>query len=468
MSRYPRPAREARYKCVSCNAPLTRTVEGGYVCVECGDTPIERRSASDAVTDGGGLQGDGGLAVESAVGQGPDTVDPAEMGDVGPLVGPGSEAEPTVSFVFPTMNEAEGVATCIDWAVEAAEQLGVVAEVIVSDSSDDETPRIARQKGAIVVRPDELGYGNAYRYAFQRVRGEYVVMGDADTTYDFSALPRLLEPIERGDADIVMGSRFAGEIEAGAMPALHQYVGNPLLTKFLNVFYGADVSDAHSGFRVLTREALDTLDLDSAGMEFASEMVMDAATKDLVIEEVPITYHDRVGEETLDSFQDGWRHVKFMLTNAPTYLFAAPGVALGAGGALAMGLSALNVAGPITFGAHTMVAGSLALIVGYQAFLLAVASAIATDPVRQPDDRVTAFIESELNLERGVAVGLALTAAGAVYAGYLVVRWATSGFAALPLVTADMVAFTAIILGVETLFNAFHLGMLRSATGRHD
>nr|WP_276411620.1 glycosyltransferase family 2 protein [Halomicroarcula sp. XH51] len=226
-----------------------------------------------------------------------------QMGGSGYLVTPQSDAEPEMSVVMPTLNEEEGIVECVRRIRTAIEALEIYTEIVVSDSSTDRTPTIARSLGARVVTPDQYGYGYAYRYAFDRTRGEYIVMGDADTTYDFESIPRLLEPVRNGDADICMGSRLKGTIEKGSMPTLHKHIGNPLLTKFLNSFYGAGVSDAHSGFRVFSREALETLDLRSNGMEFASEMIMEAGAKGLEIAEVPIVYHEREGEETLESFE---------------------------------------------------------------------------------------------------------------------------------------------------------------------
>jgi len=191
------------------------------------------------------------------------------------LVGQDSDTTPPqLSVVMPTLNEESGIRTCIDWIKTAIEELQVPTEIIISDSSTDRTPEIAREMGAIVVEPDGKGYGYAYRYAFERTRGAYIAMGDADTTYDFKQIPRLLTHLEETGADMVMGSRLDGEIKNGAMPTLHQYIGNPALTRFLNTFYRAGVSDAHSGFRIFTREAYETMDWETTGMEFASEMIM--------------------------------------------------------------------------------------------------------------------------------------------------------------------------------------------------
>ncbi|WP_188884538.1 glycosyltransferase family 2 protein [Halarchaeum grantii] len=379
------------------------------------------------------------------------------------LLGAESEQDPTVSVIMPTMNEEEGIADCIEMVKRALADSGITAEIILSDDSTDRTPDIAREMGARVVNPDDEGYGYAYRYAFEHARGDYLVIGDADCTYDFEQFPALLQPVVAGEADMVMGSRLEGEIRDGAMPSLHQYVGNPLLTKFLNVFYGAGVSDAHSGFRVFHRDVLDTLDLSTDGMEFASEMIMDAGARDLTIEEIPITYHERKGEAKLESFRDGWRHVRFMLLNAPGYLFSIPGTLLGVLGVAVMALAAtgLDIDG-VSFGPHSMIAGSLLTLVGYQTASMGVFATIAADPIRRPNDAVTAAIVEHASLERAATVGTAIGVAGGAYALWLVYEWATSGFSTLPLVSADIVAFTAIVLGVQTVFGAFFMSAIAS------
>ncbi|GAB3330199.1 glycosyltransferase family 2 protein [Haloplanus salinarum] len=378
----------------------------------------------------------------------------------GVLVGPDSDTEPTISIVMPTMNEEEGITECIEMGKRALAELGVPGEIVISDSSDDDTPKIAHDLGAIVVTPDKKGYGYAYRFAFERARGKYIVMGDADTTYDFEELPRLLQLLQEESADIAMGSRLDGEILSGAMPPLHQYIGNPLLTRFLNTFYDVDVSDAHSGFRVFTSEALDDLDLQSDGMEFASEMIMDAGEKDLKIVETPITYHPRKGEATLESFEDGWRHVRFMLVNAPDYLFSVPGLLMGLTGTLLMGVAyfGVSVAGQ-PFGIHSMIAGSLLTIHGFQVGSFGLLTELVADPIRQPEDAITNWVRSHFTLERGIGLGLLMFFSGSIVAAYLVYQWVQSGFTELPLVSADILAFTLIILGLQTVFGSFFVGI---------
>ncbi|MFH5801174.1 glycosyltransferase family 2 protein [Haladaptatus sp. CMAA 1911] len=377
------------------------------------------------------------------------------------LVGQDSEETPTLSVIMPTLNEEGGIAECIEMVKRGINEIGVTTEIIISDSSTDRTPEIAREMGAIVIEPDQPGYGYAYRYAFERARGDYVAIGDADTTYDFEDLPRLLNELNESDADMVMGSRLEGEIKPGSMPKLHQYIGNPLLTKFLNVFYGAGVSDAHSGFRVIEREAYEELELKTTGMEYASEMIMEAGARDMTIKEVPIIYHEREGDATLDSFSDGWRHVKFMLVNAPGYLFSVPAMLLTGIGLLVMLLAYTGITiNGVHVGLHSMIAGSLLAITGYQVGSLGVFATVAGNPIKQSRQPIMGWILKQLRLEHAATLGVLLFAGGAAYATFLVVQWVSSGFVELPLLMDDILALTAIVLGVQTVFSAFFMSTI--------
>lgn len=239
------------------------------------------------------------------------------------------EDDAEVSVVIPSLNEAETIGECILKVKEAFKRGGFKGEVIVADNSEDETPRIAKSLGAKVVTPDKRGYGYAYHFGIKHAVGKYLVMGDADGTYDFLEMPKLLKPLMKGQADLVIGSRFRGEIKKDAMPWLHRHIGNPALTAILNLFFKTGVSDAHSGFRAVRKSALEKLDLKSRGMEYASEMVLKASWKGLKIKDVPITYHPRKGgKPKLSSFSDGWRHLKLMLIYAPARLYVPPGLAL--------------------------------------------------------------------------------------------------------------------------------------------
>ena len=377
------------------------------------------------------------------------------------IVSAESDVQPELSVIMPTLNEEDGIVECIDRIKTAARELQIPTEILISDSSTDRTPELAAANDAIVVEPDEPGYGYAYRYAFRQARGEYIAIGDADTTYDFEELPKLFELVANGDADMVIGSRLEGEIKDGAMPPLHQHIGNPLLTKFLNVFYDAGVSDAHSGMRVISREALDDLNLQSTGMEFASEMIMEAGARDMMIKELPITYREREGEATLESFRDGWRHVRFMLLNAPGYLFSVPGLVLGMLGLVIMALAyaPVELAG-VRLGGNSMIAGSLLTLVGYQVGSFGILAAVATDPIRRPSDRVTAWTTSHFRLEQGVIGGLLLASTGTAYALLMIGQWITSGYVQIPALMNVVLAFATIVLGVQTIFGSFFMSTI--------
>ncbi|MDP8958260.1 MAG: glycosyltransferase family 2 protein [Actinomycetota bacterium] len=222
-----------------------------------------------------------------------------------------------VSVLMPCLDEAAAVGDCVEEALKALAEMGVQGEVIVVDNgSTDDSARMAEEAGARVVYEPRRGYGNAYLRALREARGRYLVFGDADGTYDFSAIPAFIEPLSSG-ADLVMGSRFEGHIQPGAMPWLHRYLGSPLFTAIVNRIFRTQISDLHCGMRSLAREASSSLRLRSPGMEFASELVIEAARRGLVIEEVPIAYRRRQGgEPKLRTWRDGWRHLCLILSEA--------------------------------------------------------------------------------------------------------------------------------------------------------
>lgn len=368
----------------------------------------------------------------------------------------------TVSVAIPTMDEEDTIADCIREVHEAFAAMDVEEEIIVSDSSTDRTPEIARALGATVVTPEEEGYGNAYRHAFELATGDVIVMGDGDGTYDFTELPTLVAEIDRG-ADVVLGNRLAGRIEPGAMPWLHRYVGNPVLTRFLNRFYGTDVTDTHTGFRALTREVIERLEFRSVGMEFASELIMQAKAAGFTIVEVPVSYRERVGESTLDSFTDGWRHLRFMLVNSPEDLFVVPGLALLACGAFLVATAGLDLR-PFgqEFNINSMIAGSLFALVGWQVVSLGVFSGYA-ESIQPKQGHVGRAIRETFSLERGILLGLLILLPGIAIAGVQLFVWVTSGFERLPVPTYGLVAATCIALGIQTVFHSFFISVLSEA-----
>src|SRR5579871_6432393 len=273
---------------------------------------------------------------------------------------------PLVSVVIPCLNEAENIEQCVRDAQQALLAGGLSGEVVVVDNnSEDRSAEIAEEAGARVIVERRRGYGSAYLAGFAAARGEYIVMAYADLTYDFGEISRFVEQLE-GGAQLVMGDRM-DNIQPGAMPWLHRYVGNPVLTGILNLFFRTGVGDAHCGMRALRRDVLPILDLRTTGMEFASEMVIRASKANLVISEVPIEYHPRGGESKLSSFRDGWRHLRFLLVHSPNHLFIAPGAAMALLGGLIELIVISNLA---VFGRqwdiHALIGGALLAIVGTQ------------------------------------------------------------------------------------------------------
>ncbi|HET9480358.1 MAG TPA: glycosyltransferase family 2 protein, partial [Candidatus Polarisedimenticolia bacterium] len=274
-----------------------------------------------------------------------------------------------VSVVIPCLDEEATIGTCVARALTGIEKLGVAGEVVVVDNgSTDGSARAARAAGARVVTEEQRGYGQAYLAGFAAARGRYLVIGDADDTYDFSELSGFIGPLRAG-CDLVMGTRLKGSIEPGAMPWHHRWVGVPILSLILNILFKAGVSDAHCGMRSLTADAARALKLRSTGMEFASEMIIKAARGRMKIAEIPITLHKggRPGRPHLRSFRDGWRHLKMMFMLSPTHLFLVPGASMFVVGAVLM---AVTAPGPIRVGGflidyHWMILGSLLAVLGF-------------------------------------------------------------------------------------------------------
>jgi glycosyltransferase involved in cell wall biosynthesis len=367
---------------------------------------------------------------------------------------------PLVSVVIPCLNEAENIEACVTAALEAIVRMGVHGEVVVADNdSEDDSARLAQAAGARVVVEPRRGYGSAYLAGFAASRGRYIVMADADLTYDFKEIPRFVAELEAG-AELVMGDRM-DNIQPGAMPWLHQYIGNPILTGLLNLFFRTGINDAHCGMRALRRDVLPRLDLRTTGMEFASEMVIRASKENLKIAEFPIEYHPRGGESKLSSFRDGWRHLRFLLVHSPTYLFILPGaVAAGLGGLfLVLVESGLDLFGR-AWGVHAIIGGALLMIVGTQILALGLcAHAYGTYFMGARDpwfDRMRA----RFRLEHGLALGGLFIAAGLAVGGYILATWISHGFGSLADERLAVVSASAIIVGIQIFFSSFLLSIL--------
>jgi glycosyltransferase involved in cell wall biosynthesis len=367
---------------------------------------------------------------------------------------------PLVSVVIPCLNEAENIERCVTAALEALRAMGVSGEVVVADNdSEDDSARLAEQAGARVIVERRRGYGSAYLAGFAASTGRYIVMADADLTYDFNDIPRFVAALEEG-AEMVIGDRM-DNIQPGAMPWLHRYVGNPILTGLLNLFFRTGIKDAHCGMRALRRDVLERLDLRTTGMEFASEMVIRASKENLRIAEFPIEYHPRGGESKLSSFRDGWRHLRFLLVHSPNHLFIVPGAALAGVGTLIVVLVGAGVSFfGRDWGLHTLIGGALLMIVGTQVLALGLcAHAYGTYFMGEKDpwfDRMRA----RFRLEHGLLLGGAFLFAGLVMAAVIVGTWISHGFGSLSDERLAMVAASLMIVGIQIFFSSFLLSIL--------
>src|SRR5579859_4943301 len=378
-----------------------------------------------------------------------------------------------VSVVIPCLNEANSLGVCVSKAMEAFRAAGLCGEVVVADNgSTDGSIEIAEKLGARVVLVAQRGYGSALRSGIGAARGAFIVMGDADDSYDFSEVPRFVEKWRQGN-DVVMGNRFRGEIKPGAMPWHHKYLGNPVLSSVLNLFFHAGIGDSHCGMRGFTRAVYDRLDLRSTGMEFASEFVIKAAQLGAKITEIPITlWPDKRGRPPhLRSFRDGWRHLRFMLLYAPNWLFVLPGTAL-----MTLGLFLVfwllpgprHVSTRITLDVHTMIFGVIFTLLGVQ--ILSIGSFAKVFSYAERFDRGNISLKRVLKrvtLESGLLLGGGLFLAGFAGCAWVTWRWAASGFGPLHEVRQVLFWSMWLFIGIQVIFASFFLSMLGISRGTY-
>jgi len=373
-----------------------------------------------------------------------------------------------LTVLMPCLNEAETVVVCIEKARNWLERTGVRGEVVVADNgSNDGSPELASAAGARVVHVKERGYGAALAAGIADARGKYVVMGDADDSYDFSNLDAFLEKLRAG-FQLVMGNRFAGGIEKGAMRPLHYYVGNPVLSFIGRLFFRSPIRDFHCGLRGFHRSALIALDLHTTGMEFASEMVVKATLAKLRIAEVPTTLRPdgRSRPPHLRSWRDGWRHLRFLLLYCPRWLYLLPGLGL-------MGLGALlfillvpesRQIGGVEFGIHTLLAGAAFLTIGYQAVVFGILTKVfAITEGLLPEDIKLSRIFNYITLEVGLMAGAIQIVVGLGGVITALIVWQDAGFGSLePTRTMRIFipAVTACVTGSQTVLASFFLSIL--------
>ncbi len=373
-----------------------------------------------------------------------------------------SEPDLELTVLMPCLNEAETLAVCVRKARACLDRLGLRAEVVVADNgSTDGSQALARGEGARVIDVPVRGYGSALYHGARAARGRFIIMGDADDSYDFSRLDPFVEALQAG-ADLVMGNRFLGGIRPGAMPWKNRYIGNPLLSAIGRLFFRSPARDFHCGMRGFTRAAFERLNLQTTGMEFASEMVIKATLLGLRIVEVPTTL-DKDGRNRpphLRPWRDGWRHLRFMLLYCPRWLFLYPGVALMASGAI--GSLVLLAGAPSALRQGLLLASSAAILLGFQAVAFAFCARIyAFNEGLLPEDAPLEALFGRFTLETGLLVGAGLLVSGvgaAVAAAWL--PWSSSLLPGRDALQVAIPAVTAICLGGQVVLTSFLFSFL--------
>lgn len=371
---------------------------------------------------------------------------------------------PFVTALMPCLNEERTLGVCIEKAQACLRALGLEGEVVIADNgSTDRSVEIARQLGARVVHQTIRGYGAALLAGIDAARGDIIVMADADDSYDWQDMGRFIDKVGQG-FDLVMGNRFEGGIARHAMPALHRYLGNPVLSTLARVIHRAPVRDFHCGMRAFTRTASQRMKLRATGMEFATEMVVNSVRAGLRIAEVPTVLRPdgRDRPPHLRSFRDGWRHLRFIFTYAPNYLYLAPGAALmllGLAVVAALSRGPIMVAGHYV-GIHFLALGCLLTLTGFNVVNLGIlAKVIAHSQMPHLDSRVSDWALQSFTLEGGLIAGIALFVTGTGIDSYILWRWIGSGTEQEATVHTAFVATLLIVLGINVMFSSFLLNM---------
>jgi glycosyltransferase involved in cell wall biosynthesis len=370
-----------------------------------------------------------------------------------------SAVKSRVSVVIPCLDEAETIAECVTSARTVLDEGGLAGEVIVVDNgSTDGSGNLARAAGALVVEEPRRGYGSAYLAGLAVAQGDYIVMVDADLTYDFREIPRFVRELEDG-AQLVVGDRMSN-IAPGAMTLVSR-LGNPLLSGFLNVLHQTNIRDVHCGMRALRREVLPALNLRTVGMEFASEMVIRATRERLDVREIPIELHPRVGSSKLSPFRDGWRHLRVILVYNPTFLFLVPGAVMFFTGSLITLLVFVHI--PL-FGrnlyTHSLIVGCLLILLGVQAIGLGLSARAFGVYFISEQDELFQKLRSRLRLEHGLALAALVGIGGLTLIGIVIGHWAASGFGTLREERLAILAATVVSVAAQIFFTSFLVSII--------
>ena len=367
---------------------------------------------------------------------------------------------PTISIIMPSMNEEKTIGICIKKSLAVIDNYKFEGEIIVVDNSTDRTAEIAESMGAIVIKAVK-GYGNAYITGLSRSKGDYIAIVDADNTYNILEFPKFFDLLISGDADFIIGSRLKGNIKKGAMPLLHQYIGNPLLTWVLNLLFKTRISDAHCGMRAFTRDALNKMSIKTHGMEMASEMVIEAVDKNLRIKEVPITYYVRDAPSKLRSFQDGWRHLRFMILYRPMPFLFVPGAFVFL---LGMFLTATIMfkGGVVENRLHSLILGSMLLVIGSQILTTGIYMKVygfVHGMYKREEKWVKKFLDYH-SLEKELVAGGVVVTVGILLGASVVSTWIKSGYGSISEVEFAIMAMVFGAIGLQMIFMSIFLSVL--------
>ncbi len=373
-----------------------------------------------------------------------------------------------VSILMPCLNEAETIGRCVDRARASIAEMHLRAEILVADNgSTDGSQQIALAHGAKVVAVAEPGYGAAIRGGVAASSSRYIIMGDADESYDFAEIPPILERLRVGD-DLVMGNRFAGGIDKGAMPWTHRWIGNPVLSLTGRIFFASQIRDFHCGLRGFSVDAFRRMRLNTTGMEFASEIVVKASLASMKVSEVPISLHKdgRSRPPHLRTWRDGWRHLRFLLLFCPRWLFLIPGFALMLAGSVVTLwlLGGTRYVGSVGLDIHTMLVSGVFALLGYELVLFGAFTKVfgMRAGFLPPDLRMARFFRVA-TLEKGLLAGAILTITGSALVLAAVVSWGRSGYGALDTQASMRPLIVAVLLiagGEQTIFASFVMSML--------
>ncbi|MBZ9578025.1 glycosyltransferase family 2 protein [Patescibacteria group bacterium] len=372
-----------------------------------------------------------------------------------------SNKNPEVSIILPCLNEEQSLGTCLEKIKKVVRKNNLNAEIIVVDNgSTDNSCKIAKRKKVKIIYEPKRGYGSAFLKGFEVAKGKYFFCADSDGSYDFREIPRFIEELKKG-SDFVIGDRFKGKVKKGAMPWFHRYIGNPMLSGILRLFFKTKIQDVHCGMRTITKKALKELNLRATGMEFASEMVIQAVKKNLKTKEIPIDYHKRKGTSKLKSFRDGWKHLRFMLLYSPLFLFFIPGVLLFLIGLISMlwlYFGSLNIFG-IEFQYHPMFLSALLIIIGYQLIIFSLfAKTYAINHLGEKP--IFNKLYKYLTIEKAGIVGIIIVLLGIIIFATIFFKWLNTGFGELDEIKNSITALTLIIVGIQTIFSSFMLSIL--------